>query len=111
MAEDFEGDNWQAGYDEGYDVGYDEGEASARRDADVAYEEGHQAGYEEGQQEAESAGLEALKAINKWLEERGVLDWSLHPDGLSTSEMMDLIYEHEDNIALAAKIEITSAVN
>jgi flagellar biosynthesis/type III secretory pathway protein FliH len=98
-------------YDEGYDAGYDDGEASARRDADAAHQEGYDEGYADGQQEAESAGLEALKAVNKWLEERGLLNWEDYPEGLSTNDMMELIYQHEEDIALAANAEICAAVN
>lgn len=79
-------------YDAGYSDGYNEG-----------YDEGYDEGYEEGQREATAVTGEVFKAIHKWLEERGVLNWDDHPEGLNTDALMGLIYEHEDNIALAAK--------
>lgn len=72
-----------------------------------AYEDGYQDGYDEGYDDGQRTAMEAqgqaFNAIHKWLEERGVLNWEDHPDGLNADALMDLIYEHERALVMAAK--------
>jgi flagellar biosynthesis/type III secretory pathway protein FliH len=74
---------------------------------DNGYNDGYDEGYSDGEFTTQKAIGEAFTAIHKWLEERGVLKWEDHPDGLNADDLMELIYEHERSLVLKAKQSVT----